>query len=494
MSLDPVMIGLVVCRKLRPGMRWPCAGSTVDLNAFLAMRGHLIRSGLACMLHHPIQLLNRHKKIMSHPLALRAKIALSAMMILLIAGLHTPTPAAAETTITGTTMGSIVYRVTLHVEQDLAYDALQNEIDHRLGEVNDQMSTWAPDSELSRFNQSESTDWFAVSPELAKVVDRSLEVSRGTEGAFDVTVGPLVNLWNFGPDGSAISRPTEEQIAGVLANVGYQYLHVRTESPAIKKDRAGVYVDLSAIAKGYAVDVVAALLDSYQIENYLVDIGGENRSRGKNSQGERWRIGIEKPIPGVREIFTVVELSDQSIATSGDYRNFHMVDGNLFSHTISPFTGKPVVNGPASVSVIANDCMTADAVATAIMVAGSSNANRFADLFDVQVLALDRSSSGIKETTSDSFPFEQTAEQGSAFWSFFVAALVVFAISLLGMAVGVLFSKKPIKGSCGGLGNLRSSVGLPPCECSDPPPECKELIEKRKQADVEANQTNALKV
>ena len=150
--------------------------------------------------------------------------------------------------------------------------------------------------------------------------------------------------------------------------------------------------------------------------------------------------------------------------------------------------------GRRGVSVIASDCMTADAVATAIMVAGSSKAIEFATAFGVEVLTIDRTSSGLKETHSTAFPIEKATKEASSFWSFFFAALAVFAISLLGMAVGVLFSKKPIRGSCGGLGNLRSNVGLPPCECSDPPPECKELIEKRKSAQAMACEDDELKV
>jgi len=286
-------------------------------------------------------------------------------------------------------------------ELDLA--ALKQQIDARLAAINRQMSTYLPDSEISRFNRYAGQDWFAVSAEVVRVVDAALDVSRSTDGAFDVTVGPLVNLWGFGPAGRPGEVPTEEVVAECRRRVGYGLLAVRDEPPALRKHRADVYVDLSAIAKGFAVDEIARILEQHGVGGYMAEIGGEVRTAGRKPDGSSWRIGIERPVAGERAIACVVELGGRSLATSGDYRNFFQQQGRRYSHAIDPRTGRPVEHGLVSVSVLADDCMTADAWATALMVLGPESALAMARQHGLDVLCMIRTPEGPVEQTTPGF-------------------------------------------------------------------------------------------
>ncbi len=270
----------------------------------------------------------------------------------------------------GATMGTTYSLQIVDPPEDLDRDALAEEVSARLSAINDRMSTYQPSSQLSRFNASSATDWFLVSPELLAVVKAAQAVSEASSGAFDITVGPLVNLWGFGPTVSADVLPSAAEIQAARARVGWQQLDVQRQPPALRKARPDLYVDLSAIAKGYAVDRLAALLGSLAVENYLVEIGGELRGRGVNGRGEPWQIAIERPETSKRAMFRVVALRDIGMATSGGYRNFFEVDGEHYSHTIDPATGRPVDHRLASVTVLAAETMQADAWATALLVLG----------------------------------------------------------------------------------------------------------------------------
>jgi len=270
----------------------------------------------------------------------------------------------------GATMGTTYSVQVLEPPAALDRNALAKRIKTRLSDINGLMSTYQPSSELSRFNASSATDWFLVSPELVAVVKAARAVSDASAGAFDITVGPLVNLWGFGPTLSADVLPNAGEIQAARARVGWRQLDVQLQPPALRKARPDLYVDLSAIAKGYAVDQLATLVEAFGIENYLVEIGGELRGRGLNSRGEPWRIAIERPETSKRAMFRVVALHDMGMATSGDYRNFFEVDGEQYSHTIDPATGEPVDHRLASVTVLAAETMQADAWATALLVLG----------------------------------------------------------------------------------------------------------------------------
>ncbi|UUO07912.1 FAD:protein FMN transferase [Blastopirellula sp. J2-11] len=319
-------------------------------------------------------------------------LARAACLLLLVVGC-TPN-GSAPVELTGRTMGTTYSVKWIAPGDDFSTKSLQKQVDQRLVEINQQMSTYIPDSELSRFNQSPAGDWFPVSQALADVVSRAKEISQQSDGAFDVTVGPLVNLWNFGPDHHPEEIPSDAAIAEALANVGDSKLQVRLDPPALKKSHDKLYVDLSAIAKGYGVDQLAQLVADAGAKSYMVEIGGEVRAAGRKSDGSPWRIAIEKPIPGARAIQEIVELSNQSLATSGDYRNFFEVDGETFSHTIDPQTGRPLGHQLASVSVLHSDCAAADAFATTLMVLGPERGYNWAEQNKLAVLFLIRGADG----------------------------------------------------------------------------------------------------
>lgn len=303
----------------------------------------------------------------------------------------------------GQTMGTY-YAVTIANPPDSLDDDWVEQIDAELRRVNDQMSTFLKSSEISRFNDSESTEWFSVSPETATVVAKAQEVAGATDGAFDVTVGPLVDAWSFGTTKRSAQPPTDEQIEALRAVIGYENLQARLDPPALRKRVPGLRVDLSAIAKGHGVDRVLEMLVRLGCENVFVDIGGEDRAIGR--RGNRpWRVAIEEPNDTKREYQLAIELKDQAVATSGDYRNFFEYQGRRFSHTIDPRTGRPVTHGVASVSVIAEDCMTADAWATAITVLGAEAGMEIAHQVGLAVRIVEREAEHrFRVTQSDTFP------------------------------------------------------------------------------------------
>lgn len=301
-------------------------------------------------------------------------------LLLLLLGLtacssqQTPQP---QTELSGRTMGTTYSIKYQPAALEIDAERLQHHVDARLAEINTVMSTYDPSSELSRLNQLESDDWVEVSRVLMFVLHTAKRIHQLSGGAFDPSIGPLVNLWGFGPD-VVTEFPTEAQVVEQLTQVGFERLKLDDEKGRISRP-AGMYIDLSAIAKGYAVDQIADLLASAGLENYLVEIGGELRASGVNAKGQPWHIAIERPQSGVREVHGVLNVSGLGMATSGDYRNFFEKDGQRYSHTLDPRTGYPVQHDLVSVTVLADDCMTADALATAFMVMGQGEASKLAE-------------------------------------------------------------------------------------------------------------------
>ncbi len=296
------------------------------------------------------------------------------MLFLLLCSLlpacNRPTRLPMMQAIQGRTMGT-TYSIKLFPNDASAGLVEASEaIEQELELVNSQMSTYLTTSELSRFNTQESDDWFPVSRETAEVVALSLQLSELTDGAFDVTVGPLVNLWGFGPTAGQSPIPSDAVIAETLHAVGADKLSVQFEPPALRKSHPRLQVDLSAIAKGHGVDRVAKVLDDLKFAAYFVEIGGEVRTKGHKLDGTMWQVGIERPTVDQQSVERALSLSDLALATSGNYRNFHEVDGRRYSHTINPKTGQPVQDLIASASVIADNCALADGIATGMMSAG----------------------------------------------------------------------------------------------------------------------------
>lgn len=267
--------------------------------------------------------------------------------------------------VAGTTMGVVPYNVKYI---DPEGRELKAEIDSLLKDFNQSLSTYIPDSEISRFNR-DSVHHFE-SGFFYPVLQKSQEVYENTDGAFDPTVMPLVRAWGFGPGKKAVATPA--MVDSLLKLVGFYQVHFNEEK--VWKSKRGVELDFSAIAKGYAVDLVGELLQSKGIEHYMVEIGGEVVANGLNEKGNPWTLGIDNPDldKGESEISAIVQLQGRGLATSGNYRNYYNKDGKKLGHTIDPKTGHPVQRDVVSASVFAKDCMTADAYATAFMEMGKA--------------------------------------------------------------------------------------------------------------------------
>jgi len=394
----------------------------------------------------------------------------------------------------GQTMGTS-YMVKVFSPPDHLPQDWRERIDKELRSVNDQMSTYLESSEISRFNQTQSTQWFTVSRATAEVVAKSLEVFEQSHGAFDITVASLVNLWSFGPGKRNLQPPDDNRITQELSKTGSQDLAVTIDPPAIRKSRGELTIDLSAIAKGHGVDRIVELLTTMGAENVFAEIGGEVRVTGDKGVAS-WTVGIQKPDVDGEVVAIAYPLMDRSIATSGDYRNYFESSGVRYSHTIDPRSGRPVRHNLASVSVLADDCMTADAWATALNVLGPVEAEILANELGLDSLLMVRSDSGaitsigtgafssltssfaVDETTPPSNATEANA--GIKGWLvILVFCFVAFAGVLVAMAVGVLFGRRSISGSCGGLANQRDPDGSISCAlCSNPDNACRELKAK----------------
>ena len=272
-------------------------------------------------------------------------------------------------------------------------------VDNLLAHINSVMSTYEPDSELSLINQNLQAGEYAISQELHLVLGASLMVWQETRGAFDITIGPLVNLWGFGP-ANAEETPTEFEQDAVAERIGMENLELASNS--IVKKQPNLFIDLSAIAKGYAVDRVAEKLSSLGCKDYLVDIGGESFAKGQNQAGTPWKIGIEVPSPERRGIQRVLALSDLAIATSGDYRNFRETAVGRVSHVMDPRNKLPVTSNIVSATVLHRSAMMADAYATSMMVLGYEDGMKLAEAQSFPVyLLLEESGGRLEERYND---------------------------------------------------------------------------------------------
>ncbi len=292
--------------------------------------------------------------------------------------------------------------VVLTEDPDRLEDLAQG-IQQTLESVDATMSTWRDDSELSRFNQLEDqSGWVPVSDELFRVLSAAATVSERSGGAFDITIGPVVNLWGFGPDGQPEDIPDPDILASRLADTGYRHLELDPERKAIRAEKRQ-YLDLSGIAKGYGVDMAARYLESQGVDRYLVEIGGEVRASGRKPDGNAWRLAVEQPGEALRQVNRVIAIDSHGIATSGDYRNYYESDGRRFSHTIDPETGRPVDHQLASVTVVTTTSMMADAWATAFFVLGYQEANRLAMQENLAAYFIVREGDGFKTYHTPAF-------------------------------------------------------------------------------------------
>ncbi|MEM9630395.1 MAG: FAD:protein FMN transferase [Pseudomonadota bacterium] len=309
--------------------------------------------------------------------------------------------------LSGSTMGTS-YSVT-GVDHDRIVDkaALKQALEKSLAQVNAQMSNWDVASEVSRFNASRSTEPMKVSDELAKVVSASREINSASDGQFDITLGPVIEAWGFGAKNS--TRHVEPDPAALAAayEVAGQTDGLHVDGNYLRKSNPGTQIYLPSIGKGHGVDQMAEVVKSFGLSDFMVEIGGDVYVSGKNADGMKWQIGIEAPDTLARSAYQVASVSNLGMATSGDYRNYFEQDGVRYSHIIDAHTGRPITHRTASVTVLAENTMQADAWATAMLVLGTKRGLEIANERDLAVLFIDRSAEtgnkGFVSTTSDRF-------------------------------------------------------------------------------------------
>ncbi|MGK0410755.1 MAG: thiamine biosynthesis lipoprotein [Shewanella psychromarinicola] len=318
--------------------------------------------------------------------------------ILLTSSCSSPDPIIS---LSGSTMGT-TYHIKVVPNGSLpGPQLLQAEIDMALDVVNNQMSTYRHDSELSKFNQLQVQQSVKVSADTIKVIKEGMRLYQETDGALDITLGPVINLWGFGPDKRPTTIPTQAQIDAAKAKMGIKELSIK--GLTLIKHNADLYVDLSSIAKGFGVDKIASILDKYHVSGYLVEIGGELNVKGNKANNVAWRVAVEQPTSEGQAVQQVIEPGTMSLATSGDYRNFYQENGERFSHLIDPRNGYPIKHQLASATVLHSSCMTADGYATAMMVLGTQASLTLAREKNLAVMLIEKQEQGYQVYYSDAF-------------------------------------------------------------------------------------------
>ncbi|MFC3395313.1 FAD:protein FMN transferase ApbE [Brenneria rubrifaciens] len=307
-------------------------------------------------------------------------------------------------TLEGKTMGTF-YSVKISGELTESKAQLQQEIDRLLEQANDEISTYRKNSTLSRFNQYRGTEPQPISNGMADIILAAQRIGRATNDAMNITVGPLVNLWGFGPQKQPVKIPTQQQIDQAKQKVGLNHLTLLSDSRGawLQKDLPDLYVDLSTLGEGYGADVLAQLMARKGITNYLVSVGGAISSRGVNSQGAPWRVAIQKPTDQENAIQAAVNLQGYAISTSGSYRNYFEQDGKRYSHIIDPTTGQPITHQLVSATVIAPTALEADGWDTSLMVLGTEKALKLAERQRLAVYLITRTDEGFRAVMTPQF-------------------------------------------------------------------------------------------
>jgi len=299
----------------------------------------------------------------------------------------------------GSTMGTY-YSIKI-AANSLDEEQMKIQIEVILKEVNQVFSTYIKDSEVSRLNDYQGDGPVSITPVMKDLILLSKQINKSSDGFFDPTVGPLVNLWGFGPGGKR-KKPSDKEIKNMMSSIGIENISIQGNQ--LSKRTPGIYLDFSSIAKGQGVDDVGLVLESKGLKDYLVEIGGEVRARGKKPDGSLWAIGIETPSEVLGQtIQKVVHLNNQSIATSGSYRNYLKYGNDVFSHTISPKTGKPITHKLLSVSVISENCANADGWSTALMAMGPEKGLEKANELGLKAYFLVKDKDKFKEMSTTNF-------------------------------------------------------------------------------------------
>ncbi|HDS8991682.1 FAD:protein FMN transferase ApbE [Klebsiella pneumoniae] len=314
------------------------------------------------------------------------------------------TPASTATVLDGKTMGTF-WRVSIIGVDEAKAQALRAKVQAQLDADDRLLSTWKNDSALMRFNHAADTRPWPVSEAMADIVTLSLRIGAKTDGAMDITVGPLVNLWGFGPDKQPVATPDAQAIAAAKARTGLQHLQVINQSGRqfLQKDIPDLFVDLSTVGEGYAADHLARLMEQEGISRYLVSVGGALVSRGMNGEGKPWRVAIQKPTDRENAVQAIVDINGHGISTSGSYRNYYELDGKRISHVIDPQTGQPITHKLVSVTVIAPTALEADGWDTGLMVLGPEKAQQVVREQGLAVYMIVKEGEGFKTWMSPQF-------------------------------------------------------------------------------------------
>ncbi|HCI6164934.1 TPA: FAD:protein FMN transferase ApbE [Klebsiella quasipneumoniae subsp. quasipneumoniae] len=314
------------------------------------------------------------------------------------------TPASTATVLDGKTMGTF-WRVSVIGVDEAKAQALRAKVQAQLDADDRLLSTWKNDSALMRFNHAADTRPWPVSEAMADIVTLSLRIGAKTDGAMDITVGPLVNLWGFGPDKQPVATPDAQAIAAAKARTGLQHLQVINQSGRqfLQKDIPDLFVDLSTVGEGYAADHLARLMEQEGISRYLVSVGGALVSRGMNGEGKPWRVAIQKPTDRENAVQAIVDINGHGISTSGSYRNYYELAGKRISHVIDPQTGQPITHKLVSVTVIAPTALEADGWDTGLMVLGPEKAQQVVREQGLAVYMIVKEGEGFKTWMSPQF-------------------------------------------------------------------------------------------
>lgn len=336
-----------------------------------------------------------------------ARVALLAATLLFTGCDNAPDaaqPTPAPVVLEGKTMGTF-WRVSVVGIDAARAETLRSRIQAQLDADDQLLSTYKNDSALMRFNQSKSLSPWPVSEAMADIVTSALRIGQKTQGAMDITVGPLVNLWGFGPDKQPVQIPTQAQIDAAKSNSGLQHLTVinQAKQQYLQKDLPDLFVDLSTVGEGYAADHLARLMEQEGIARYLVSVGGALNSRGMNAEGHPWRVAIQKPTDRENAVQAVVDINGHGISTSGSYRNYYELNGKRLTHVIDPQTGRPIEHNLVSVTVIAPTALEADGWDTGLMVLGTEKAKEVVRREGLAVYMISKEGEGFKTWMSPQF-------------------------------------------------------------------------------------------
>lgn len=333
------------------------------------------------------------------------KLCLLALLALILVGCN---DTAREAEISGDAQGTTYHIKLVLNSQAPALEEVRHQIARLLSEIDAQMSNYREDSEISRVNARETVDWLPVSPEIVGLLAIADQVYRRSEGCYDLTIKPLFDLWGFSGHENRI--PGDHEIATLMPHIGMPLLEIDAAGQRIRKKDPKIKIDLSSIAQGYSVGVIAKRLDALGIEDYLVEIGGEMLVKGRKANGTNWHIGVETPSPsgrGLQKIIDVKDTKGTAVMTAGTYRNFFVDKGQNYSHILSPKTGRPVNHHLRSLTVVHDNPTWADAWDTALLCVGESKAMQIAEAENLKVLLVYENDNKLKEYTSKSFDASQ---------------------------------------------------------------------------------------